>query len=136
MELSYYLNFDGQCQDAFRFYEKTLGGKIQAMMPFEGSPMANQIPAEWGKKIMHARMTVGDQVLMGSDPPPAHRSTPQGFAICIGVKSAADADRIFQALSENGKVTMPIKETFWAVRYGMLIDQYGIPWMVNCEKTA
>jgi PhnB protein len=136
MQLNPYLNFDGQCEEAFKFYEKSLGGKIQAMMTFEGSPMAGQTQAEWRKKIVHARMTVGDQVLMGSDPPPGRYQKPQGISICLGVNSAAEADRIFQALSENGKVTMPIQETYWAERFGMLVDRFGIPWMIDCEKSA
>jgi PhnB protein len=136
MRVNPYLHFDGKCEEAFKFYEKSLGGKIEAMMAFEGSPMASRTPAEWRKKIMHARMTVGEQVVMGSDPPPGHYNKPQGFSVCLDVKNAAEAERVFQALSENGKVTMPIQETFWAVRFGMLVDQFGIPWMIDCEKSS
>jgi PhnB protein len=136
MRLNPYLNFDGRCEEAFRFYEKLLGGKIEALMMFEGSPMASRTPAEWRKKIMHARVSVGDQLLMGSDPPPEHYAKPQAFAVSLQVDSAAEADRIFQALSDGGKVTMPIQETFWAIRFGMLVDRFGIPWMIDCEKPA
>jgi PhnB protein len=131
-----YLYFDGRCEAAFNFYEKILGGKIQMMMQHEGTPAAEHVPAEWRKKIMHARMAVGDQVLMGSDAPPDRYHKPQGFSIALQVETAAEADRIFQALSEGGRVTMPIQETFWAIRFGMLVDQFGIPWMVDCEKPA
>jgi PhnB protein len=136
MQMNPYLMFDGQCEEAFKFYEKLLGGKIVAMMPHEGTPAENSVPAEWRGKIIHARMVIGDQVLMGSDAPPAHRQKPQGFSINIGVTDPAEAERIFRALEENGKVTMPLGETFWAVRFGMLVDRFGIPWMVNCEKAA
>jgi PhnB protein len=136
MELSPYLFFNGQCEAAFKFYEKTLGGKIVAMMPHEGSPAAGQVPSEWRNKILHARLVVGDQALMGSDAPPDRYEKPQGFSVSIGIKDPAQADRIFHALAEKGTVLMPIQETFWAARFGMLVDQFGTPWMINCEKAA
>ena len=91
------------------------------------------MPPEWRKKIMHARLSVGDQVLMGSDVPPGHYNSPQGFRVNISVKNPADAERIFKALADKGKVTMPLEKTFWAQRFGMVNDQYGTPWMINCE---
>lgn len=136
MKLNPYLMFNGQCEAAFRFYERSLGGKIAMMMTHESSPMAGQVPPEWGKKIMHATLVVGDQVLMGSDAPPGHYKQPAGFSVAIGINVVADAERIFQALAENGTVQMPMQETFWALRFGMLVDQFGIPWMINCEKPA
>jgi PhnB protein len=136
MQLNSYLFFKGQCEEAFKFYEQCLGGKIEAMLPHEGSPAADHVPAEWRSKILHARMVVGDQVLMASDAPPGHFHTPQGFSVNIGVSDAKQAERIFHALAEEGKVTMPIAETFWATRFGMLVDRFGIPWMVNCEKAG
>jgi PhnB protein len=136
MQLNAYLNFDGQCEAAFKFYEQALGGKIIAMMPFEGSPMADQVPPESHSKIIHARLTVGDQVLMGSDSMGPHAAKPQGFAVSIGVSDPAEAERIFHALSEGGKVDMPIQETFWAARFAMFVDRFGIPWMINCERPA
>jgi PhnB protein len=134
MKLNAYLFFDGQCEAAFRFYEKVLGGKIEAMLPHEGTPAAGQVSSEWLKKILHARLSIGDNLLMGSDAPPGRFDQPQGFTVNIGVTDAGEAERIFHALAENGQVKMPIAETFWAVRFGMLVDQFGIPWMVNCEK--
>jgi PhnB protein len=136
MQLNSYLFFNGQCEEAFKFYEQCLGGKIEAMLPHEGSPAADHVPAEWRSKILHARMVVGDQVLMASDAPPGHFQAPQGFSVNIGVSDANQAERIFHALAEKGKVTMPIAETFWALRFGMLVDRFGIPWMVNCEKAG
>jgi PhnB protein len=134
MQMNNYLFFNGNCEVAFKFYAKCLGGKIDAMMTHEGTPAAGGVPADWAKKILHARLAVGDAVLMASDAPPEHYSKPQGFSININVIDAAEAERLFKALSEGGNVTMPIAETFWAVRFGMFTDKFGIPWMVNCEK--
>jgi len=136
MQLNTYLLFDGQCEEAFRFYEKTLGGKIEAMMPHQGSPAAAHVPAQWASKILHARMTIGGQVVMGSDAPPDRQQKPQGFSINLGFKDVAEAERIFKALSDNGTVQMPFQKTFWADGFGMLVDRFGIPWMVNCENAA
>ena len=134
MQLNPYLLFNGQCEAAFKFYEKCLRGKIDAMILHEGTPAADQVPAEWREKILHARLVVGDQVLMGSDAPPDRFQKPQGFSVSLGIKDPAEAERVFHALSESGTVRMPIQKTFWAERFGMLVDRFGIPWMVNCEK--
>lgn len=136
MQVNPYLSFNGQCEAAFKFYEKLLGGKIEALIPHEGTPAADHVPAEWRGKIMHARLVLGDQILMGSDTPPDHYQKPQGFSVTVSIKNPAEAERIFHALVEDGKVTMPFGETFWATRFGMLTDQFGIPWMINCEKAA
>ncbi|MGA7295698.1 MAG: VOC family protein [Terriglobales bacterium] len=136
MQVNPYLFFDGQCEAAFNFYEKLLGGKIEAMIPHEGTPAANHVPAEWRSKIMHARLTFGGQTLMGSDAPPDRQQKPQGFYVNISTEDLAEAERIFHSLEENGKVTMPFGETFWAAGFGMLVDRFGIPWMVNCEKSV
>jgi len=131
MELNAYLNFNGNCAEAFRFYEQTLGGTIEFVQTHGESPMKDQFPAEWRDKIMHVRMRVGDRILMGSDAPPSHFNAAQGFAISIGVASSRDGERIFSALSEGGKVSMPFQKTYWADGFGMLRDRFGIPWMVN-----
>ena len=136
MQLNAYLTFNGQCEAAFKFYERCLVGKIVAMMPHEGTPVAEHVPAEWRNKILHARLTVGDQVMMGSDAPPSRYEEPKGFSVSVQIKDPAEAERIFQALAENGKVQMPIQQTFWAARFGMLMDQFGIPWMINCEQAS
>jgi PhnB protein len=134
MKINTYLIFNGQCEAAFKFYELAIGAKIQFMMTHGESPMAAHVSPEWRPKIIHGTLGVGDQVLMASDAPPDHYEKPQGFSVSIEVKDATEAERKFQALSENGKVTMPMQETFWATRFGMLVDQFGIPWMVNCPK--
>jgi PhnB protein len=136
MQLNPYLLFNGDCEAAFKLYETVLGGKIEALIPNEGAPGTEQLPAEWKTKIMHGRMTVNGQVIMASDAPPGRYSKPGGFSVNISVTDPKEADRIFNALSDGGTVHMPIAETFWAVRFGMFTDRFGIPWMVNCEKTA
>jgi PhnB protein len=136
MQINPYLAFNGQCEAAFKFYAQCLGGKIIAMIPHADSPAPDHVPADWRDKIMHARLLAGDQVLMGFDAPPSCYKTPQGFSVSLNISAPEEADRVFAALSAGGEVGMPIQETFWAVRFGMFVDQFGIPWMVNCEKAA
>ncbi|MBA2670431.1 MAG: VOC family protein [Gemmatimonadetes bacterium] len=136
MQLNPYLNFDGDCEAAFEFYEQCLGGEIVTMQTHGDSPIADEVPSEWRDKILHARLTIGDVVLMGSDSPSEYYQKPQGLYAALQVDDAADAERIFHALAENGTVTMPMQETFWAARFGMLVDRFGTPWMVNCEQAA
>jgi len=136
MQWNPYLNFNGNCQEAFKYYERVLGGKIVAMMSHADMPAEAQAqtPPESKNKIMHARLTVGDQVLMGSDSPPGHFEKTQGMSVALQVDDPNEAERIFAALADNGTVRMPIQPTFWAIRFGMLTDRFGVPWMVNCEK--
>jgi len=133
MQLIPYLTFNGQCEAAFKFYERCLGGKIAAMLPHAGTPAEEYVPADWRDKILHARLIVGDEVLMGSDAPPDRYQKPKGFSVSLQIKDPAEAERIFHALAEKGSVQMPLEQTFWAARFGTLVDQFGIPWMVNCE---
>ena len=135
MQLNPYLSFKGDCEAAFKFYEKCLGGKIVALVPHTGTPAEQHVPPEWRDKIMHARLTVGDEVLMGSDAPPDRYEQPRGFSVTLQVEKPADAERMFNALAEKGNVTMPIQKTFWAERFGMVVDRFGIPWMINCEQS-
>jgi PhnB protein len=134
--LNPYLVFNGQCEAAFQFYEQCLGGKIEAMMTHGQSPMSQQVPPEWRSMIIHAHMIVGDWVLMGSDAPPDRYEEPKGFSVSLSVKEPTEAERLFHALAQKRKIQMPIQKTFWSVRFGMLVDQFGIPWMINCEQAA
>lgn len=136
MKLSPYLTFNGQCEAAFKFYERVLGGKIEAMITHAGTPAEEHVPPEWREKIMHARLTAGDTVLMASDAPPDRYQQPKGISVSIHIKDVAEAERIFNALAENGTVHMPFEQTFWSPGFGMCADQFGIPWMVNCEAAA
>jgi len=128
-----YLSFKGDCEAAFAFYAQCLGGQVGAIFHYGGSPMADQVPAAWADKVMHGSMTLGDQVLMGGDVVPESYEAPKGFSLSLQIKSTADAERIFQDLSKDGKVVMALEPTFWAARFGMLVDRFGIPWLVNCE---
>jgi PhnB protein len=136
MQVNPYLFFNGQCEEAFKFYERTLGGKIEAIMTRAGTPVEQHVPPEWRNKVLHARLKVGDFALMGSDAPPDRYAKPQGFSVSLQVEKPADAERIFQALAERGTVQMPLEKTFWAARFGMLVDRFGTPWMVNCENAS
>jgi PhnB protein len=136
VQLNPYLIFDGQCEAAFKFYEKCLGAKIVSMFTHGDSPMADKVAAEWRNKVMHSTLQVGDRVLMGSDAPPEHYETPKGFSVSLNVKDPAEAERIFHALAENGTIKMPIQKTFWSAAFGMLVDRFGIPWMINSEQAA
>ena len=133
MQLSPYLLFNGDCAEAFKFYEETLGGKIETSSTFGGSPAAAHAPSEWADKILHASMVINDQRLMASDAPPGQYSKPQGISVAIGLKDAVEGEQIFNALAQGGTVTMPYQQTFWASGFGMCTDRFGIPWMVNCE---
>lgn len=136
MQFNSYLLFNGDCEEALTTYARIFGGKIEAMLTHEGTPASCQVPPEWQKKILHARITIGNAVLMASDAPPGRYSKPQGFSVNIGLTDIKEAERIFGALSENANVTMPLGETFWAHRFGMLTDRFGIPWMLNVERAG
>lgn len=134
MQINAYLTFDGSCENAFNFYLQHLGGEVLAKHPFAGSPMEQHCPTEWREKIMHMCIRVAGNTLMGSDGMGDCQNTAySGFSLSINTSEPEQADRIFAALSENGKITMPIAATFWARRFGTLTDQFGVPWMVNCE---
>lgn len=135
--LNPYLYFDGRCEEAFQFYGETLGGKIVFKMTYEGSPMAGQTPPGWAGKILHAGLAFDDGGLLeGCDAGPGQYKKPQSFCVMLRPKSGPEADRIFHALADNGAVEIPIAETFWALRFGMVVDRFGIPWLINCEKPA
>jgi len=134
MQLNPYLLFNGQCEEAFRFYERTLGARIESVLLHEGTPAEAHTAPEWRKKVMHGRLTLNGQTVMASDCPPDRYAPPQGFSINLGYQDPGEAERVFGALAADGQVRMPIQETFWALRFGMVVDRFGIPWMVNCEK--
>ena len=134
IDVNPYLSFNGQCETAFKFYVQCFGGGDLSFHKYGGSPMADQVPPEWQDRVMHAQLVFGNTALMGSDAPPQFFTPPQGFAVAIAVDKTDDAERIFNALAKGGDVKMPIQQTFWTARFGMLIDQFGIPWMVNCNQ--
>ncbi|MPY71410.1 MAG: VOC family protein [Alphaproteobacteria bacterium] len=134
MQVNPYLTFDGCCEAAFRFYESCLGGKISAMIPHRETPAAEHVPPDWQDKIIHAQLDLDGQLLMGSDAPPEHYEASQGFSVTLCIDDPDEAERVFNALAKDGSVRMPMEETFWARRFGMLVDGFGIPWMINCNR--
>ena len=134
MKVTPYLFFSGQCREAFEFYAELLEGKVEAMMPYGGSPAAEHVPADRHKLIMYAYLTLGDQALMGSDEGPDDYKKPQGVRVSLHFDTPEECDRVFAELAEGGTVAMPIEETFWSLRFGMCTDRFGVPWMVNCSQ--
>ena len=132
MKVNPYLNFNGRCEEAFKLYERCLGARMGEIFRYGSSPMAGEMPADWQNNVMHGSVTIGDQVLMGADVATANYEVPKGISLSIHVSEAAEAERIFRELSQNGRVVMALEKTFWAERFGMLVDPYGIPWMINC----
>src|SRR5262245_34645837 len=133
MQMNPYLSFKGDCEAAFKFYERCLGAQPGAIFRYGGTPMTGHVPADWQDKVMHGSITIGDQTLMGADMAPDQYEEPKGISLSLHIKSVADAERIFHEMAEGGRVVMPLEKTFWAARFGMLVDRFGIPWMVNCE---
>ena len=136
MRVNPHLSFNGQCREAFTFYQKCLGAEIQMMMTWGESPMADQVGSELRDKIIHATLMVGETALSGGDGPADQYEAPRGFAVTIQINDPTDAERIFHELSDGGTVTMPIQQTFWAARFGMVVDRFGIAWMVSCGQAA
>jgi PhnB protein len=134
MQCNPYLTFNGNCEQAFKVYEKVLGGKILAMMKFSETPASDQHGPEFRDKIVHARLSFGNNILMASDAPAAHFEPMKGMSVTLGVDTPEEAERIFKAFSDGAQIQMDLQETFWAVRFGMLVDRFGTPWMINCEK--
>ena len=134
MQIQPYLNFSGQCEEAFKLYEKVLGGKIAGIFRFGQMPPGQPVPEGWADKVMHISLEVGDQAILGCDAPPQYQGAMQGFSVNMNFDSESDADRVYQQLSEGGNVIMPIGETFWARRFAMFTDRFGTPWMINVSK--
>jgi PhnB protein len=133
MKLNIYLSFHGNCEEAFGFYQSVLGGEITMMQHFADSPMADNVGEEWYGKVMHASLQAGGIDLMGSDGMPGQFVTPQGYHVSAQFEEPEGAERVFAALAEGGEIRMPLEQSFWARRFGMLTDRFGINWMVNCN---
>jgi PhnB protein len=133
MNMVPYLSFKGDCEAAFEFYKTAFNGKLGDLHRYGGSPIENDVPADWKNKIMHGSVTFAGQTLMGADNAPAQYEQPKGFSLSLHMTNPQEADRIFRALSDGAKIIVPLEKTFWAERFGMLIDRFGIPWSINCE---
>jgi PhnB protein len=130
------LTFNGECDAAFALYAQCLGGTVAFRLTWGNSPMANQAPAEWHDRILHATLTVGGASISGGDVLPGAYERPQGFQIQLNLDDTAAAERIFGQLADGGEVTVSLQETFWAKRFGAVIDRFGIPWGINCGERA
>ena len=134
MRITTHLSFDGRCNAAIKFYQEALGAKLLVKMTWGESPMAKDAPPETHDLIMHSTLAVGDAHIMCADAPPERYQKPAGMTVAINVTDKSEGERIFKALSTNGSVSMPYSETFWSPGFGMCTDQFGIPWMVNCDQ--
>lgn len=132
MQMNAYLSFCGDCEAAFSFYAACLGGTVGQLFRYAGSPMAKDVPADWQDKIMHGSVTVGGQVFMGGDVAPDRYESPRGFSFSLHLDDTAQAERVFQQLATDGTIVMALEKTFWAARFGMLVDRFGMPWLINC----
>jgi len=132
MQMTTYVNFPGQCEEAFKFYEATLGARIGPLFRYAGTPFADDVPADWQDKVMHGSLTIGNQVLMADDAVPERYEEPRGFSFSLQMSDTAEAERVFGQLAEGGRVVMPLAKTFWAERFGVVIDRFGIRWLINC----
>lgn len=130
MKLNAYLNYGGNCEQAFRFYEQHLGGKIIAMMTYGQQPDASKVSPEQRNSILYANMTIGGTELMASDAPPDRFQPMRSVYLSLTVESTEEAERIYKLLSDGGEIFMPIEETFFAFRFAMLRDKFGTSWMI------
>jgi PhnB protein len=128
------LMFDGGLSAALKFYERCLHGKTVFLTTYQQAPPVPDTPLDWGDKIYHATFAVDGCTFSGSDVPPARYRKPQGFALQLNLSDSVEAERIFKSLAENGEIQLPLEETFWAASFGMVTDQFAIPWIINCEK--
>jgi PhnB protein len=129
-------NFDGRCEQAFKFYEQCLDARIAFMLKWGDSPAAGQAPKEWAGKILHGRISIGNTEIVGGDVLPEHYQMPQGCGIILSTDDPSMAERIFNRLAENGTIYLPLEKTFWALRYGVVVDQFGLRWEINCEQPS
>jgi PhnB protein len=134
MKLNTYLNYGGNCAEAFRFYEEHLGGKIGTLMTHDQAPGAANVRPELAKAVLHASITIGNTVLMASDVPPERFQPMRSVYLSLSVDSDAEAERIYELLTDGGEVFMPMGETFFASRFGQFRDKFGTSWMVLHEK--
>lgn len=130
MHVQPYLFFDGRCDEALEFYKKTLGAKVERLMRWKDNPDKSACTPANAEKVMHAQFTIGEAVIMASDGRNTGQPVFQGFALTIGVKTEAEADKLFSALAAGGQVRMPLEKTFFSPRFGMLADKFGVEWMI------
>lgn len=134
MKVSTYLNFKGDCADALNFYEQAIGARVLFKMTWGESPMAKDLGAEMQGMIMHSTLQVGEGQIMCADSPPDRYEKPAGMSVSLHVKDPAEGEKLFNSLAAGGNTVMPFQKTFWSPGFGMCVDKYGIPWMINTEE--
>jgi len=134
MKLLTYLNYGGNCEQAFRFYERHLGAQVTMMMTHGEAPNAKDVAPEWKNAILHARISIGETELLGADVPPDRFQPMRSVYLSLIVSSTDEAERIYALLSDAGQIFMPMQETFFAVRFAMLRDRFGTSWMILHER--
>jgi PhnB protein len=133
MKVEPYLSFEGRCDEAIEFYKTAVGAKVNMLMRFKECPEphpAGKCPPELENKVMHASLRIGDSIVMATDGHASGKASFSGISLTISVSNDAEADRVFSALGQGGKVGMPLTKTFFSSRFGMLTDRFGVPWMI------
>jgi len=133
MKVSTTVHFNGQCEAAFKYYERWLGGKIEFLLKWGESPAAGEVSPEWRDKIVHARLKLGGADIVGGDVLTRDYRVPQGFSVMLAVDDTRKAEEMFAALADGGSIKMALQKTFWSPLYGFVVDRYAIPWEINCE---
>jgi PhnB protein len=132
MRFDPYLTFDGNCREAFAFYQCAIGGTITTMMTYGESPAPDVAGPGMADRILHATLDIGGSELLGYDAPTDAFKPPQGFRITLQADTVQEAERIFAGLGAGGTIVIPLAAAFWTKAYGEIIDRFGIHWMVNC----
>lgn len=132
MSLSFHIDFNGQCQEAFEFYAANLQGEIGTMLQVKDSPMSQTSPADWQRKIVHANISIQGIELAGADVKPEQYHKPKGFYLLLGLTTEDSVKSAFNQLSVSGEIIFPPQKTFWSPCYAIVIDRFGVPWKINC----
>ena len=135
MELEPYLMFSGNCEAALDFYKSLFGGEVTSLNRYAGSPMEGDIPPDWGAKIMHANFKSPSLAFMGADSTEGSSSSAGRVKLSLSTRDVGEAERVFNALADGGNITMPLADTFWGAKFGMVSDRFGIDWMVNGQTS-
>ena len=133
MNLSFHLDFNGKCQEAFEYYSQHLGGKIGTLLQFKDSPASSSVPDKWQFKVVHANIKIAGIELAGADLLPEQYEKPRGFYILLVVPTEEEANAIFNNLCMGGEIILSLQKTFWSKCYGIVVDRFGVPWKINCS---
>jgi len=131
MNISIHISFKGQCEEAFRYYEKHLGGVIDGLYKFKDTPASKTAPSEWQDKIVHGGVLIGNVEIAGADVVPEQYEQPKAFSLLLRLASESDVRSKFEVLADGGEVIMPPQKTFWSPCYAVVVDRFGVPWDLN-----